>query len=293
MYQQLIPIIAPVGICALLGYGWARSGLPFDREFVTRMIMNIGTPCLVLRGMATLAVDSGTFLGVAGIAVLLLLASGVVGAVVLRAAGRPWRSFLPAVMFGNTGNLGLPLCLFAFGEAGLTLGVSFYLVGSVALFVAGPLVQGRQPPWRTLVATPINYAAAAGLALLITGTRLPAWLDNTVELLAGLAIPLMLLALGHSLGRFRLQRAGTAVLVAGLRLVAGFLLGLAVVTALGLTGTVRGVVLIQSAMPVAVFCFLLASRYDRDPDAVAAAVLVSTLASFVTLPLLLVLALGG
>ena len=293
MYQQLIPIIAPVAICALLGYAWARSGLPFDREFVTRMIMNIGTPCLVLRGMAALQTEPADFLSMAGLAVLILTSAGLIGALLLRLAGQPLRSFLPSVVFGNSGNLGLPLCLFAFGEQGLALGVGFYLVGSVSQFTLGPLFQGRQSPWRTLVTTPIIYAAGLGLVLLTTGTPLPLWLANTVELLAGLAIPLMLLALGHSLGRFRVHQAGIAVSVAALRLGIGFSLGLAVVSILDLQGVTRGVVLIQSSMPVAVFCFLLAARYDRDPEDVAAGILVSTLAAFVMLPLLLLFALDG
>jgi len=293
VYQQLIPIIAPVAICALLGYAWARSGLPFDREFVTRMIMNIGTPCLVLRGMAALQTEPADFLSMAGLAVLILTSAGLIGALLLRLAGQPLRSFLPSVVFGNSGNLGLPLCLFAFGEQGLALGVGFYLVGSVSQFTLGPLFQGRQSPWRTLVTTPIIYAAGLGLVLLTTGTPLPLWLANTVELLAGLAIPLMLLALGHSLGRFRVHQAGIAVSVAALRLGIGFSLGLAVVSILDLQGVTRGVVLIQSSMPVAVFCFLLAARYDRDPEDVAAGILVSTLAAFVMLPLLLLFALDG
>jgi predicted permease len=171
--------------------------------------------------------------------------------------------------------------------------VGFYLVGSVSQFTLGPLFQGRQSPWRTLVTTPIIYAAGLGIVLLTTGTPLPLWLANTVELLAGLAIPLMLLALGHSLGRFRVHQASIAVGVAALRLGIGFSLGLAAVSILDLHGVTRGVVLIQSSMPVAVFCFLLAARYDRDPEDVAAGILVSTLAAFVMLPLLLLFALDG
>ncbi len=293
MYQQLIPIIAPVLICAGFGFAWARLGLPFEREFVTRMIMNIGTPCLILRGMAGLEVEPESFLRVVGIAVVILSATAVIGGVVLRIAKQPLRSFLPSAVFGNAGNLGLPLCLFAFGEPGLVLGVAFYLVGSVTQFIFGPLFQGREAAWRILVTTPIIYAALFGLALLATDTAMPLWLANTVDLFAGLAIPLMLLALGYSLANFRVRRAGLATGLAVLRLGLGFGLGLAAVTLLDLEGTLRGVVLIQSSMPVAVFCFLLAARYDRDPDDVAASILVSTVAAFLLLPALLIFALGG
>ncbi len=293
MYQQLIPIIAPVLICAGFGFAWARLGLPFEREFVTRMIMNIGTPCLILRGMAGLEVEPQSFFSVVAIAAGILFTTGLIGALVLRLAGQPLRSFLPTVVFGNAGNLGLPLCLFAFGEPGLVLGVAFYLVGSVTQFVFGPLFQGRATAWRILVSTPIIYAAAFGLVLLATDTSMPLWLANTVDLFAGLAIPLMLLALGYSLANFRVRSAGLAAGLALMRLGLGFALGLATVTLLNLEGTLRGVILIQSSMPVAVFCFLLAARYERDPEEVAGAILVSTLAAFLLLPALLILALGG
>jgi len=293
VYEQLIPIIAPVLICAGFGFAWARLGLPFEREFVTRMIMNVGTPCLILRGMAGLEVEPESFLEVVGIATAILGSTAVIGGVILRVARQPLRSFLPSLVFGNAGNLGLPLCLFAFGEPGLVFGVAFYLVGSVTQFIFGPLFQGRAAAWRILLTTPIIYAALLGLVLLATDTAMPPWLDNTVELFAGLAIPLMLLALGFSLANFRVRRAGLATGLAALRLALGFGLGLTAVWLLELEGMLRGVVLIQSSMPVAVFCFLLAARYDRDPDDVAASILVSTVAAFLLLPALLIFALDG
>ena len=139
MYTQLIPIIVPVLLCALLGYGWARSGLPFEREFLTRIIMNIGSPCLILNGIVNLEFAPSDFALMIGTAVTILASCSLIGAVVLRLAGQPLRSFLPPVIFGNTGNLGLPLCLFAFGDEGLGLAVAVYLVYSVSQFIFGPL----------------------------------------------------------------------------------------------------------------------------------------------------------
>ncbi len=291
MYSQLIPILAPVFIVALLGYGWARLALPFDREFVTGIVMNIGVPCLILQGATGLDAEVSLFMSMLGYALLALVVCAVVGTVVLRALGQPLRSYLPPVAFGNAGNLGLPLCLFAFGPRGLGLAIGFYLVGSVAQFLVGPLFQGRKPVWRTLLSTPVNYAAVLGVALLSTGTALPAWLGNTMQLLAGMAIPLMLVALGHALGSFSLNRLRVATALALARLGLGLAVGLGIVWSFGLEGTERGVVLIESAMPVAVFNYLLAARYDRHPEEIAGAIVISTLLSFATLPLLLLVAL--
>ncbi|MSR09057.1 MAG: AEC family transporter [Gammaproteobacteria bacterium] len=291
MYAQLIPILAPVFIITLVGYGWARLGLTFQRDFLTGLVMNIGVPCLILNGTTHLETGAALFLSMMGFAVLALVSCAVVGSLVLRLLDQPLRSYLPPVAFGNAGNLGLPLCLFAFGKQGLGLAIGFYLVGSVSQFLVGPLFQGRKPVWRTLLATPVNYAVVLGVGLLATDTTLPLWVSNTVELLAGIAIPLMMLALGHALGSFKVQRLPIAAAIAAGRLGLGLAVGLIIAQVFGLTGIERGVVLVQSAMPVAVFNFLLAARYDRHPDDIAGAIVISTLVSFATLPVLLLLAL--
>ncbi len=292
MFQQLVPIIAPVVICAALGYAWARTGWPFEREFVTRIIMTVGAPCLILNGIANLAFEPADFATILAAAVTMLGICALIGGVALRLLGQPLRSFLPPVIFGNTGNLGLPLCLFAFGDEGLGLAVAVYLVYSVSQFVFGPLVQGREPAWRTLATTPMIYAALGGVVLLATGTPLPKALANTVNLLAGVAIPLMLLALGHSLASFRITRPGKSIAIATMRLALGFAVGVGVAELWGLEGTMRGVIIIESSMPLAVFNFLLAARYDRHPEDIAGAILISTLISFATMPLLILFALG-
>ncbi len=291
MYAQLIPILAPVFIITLLGYGWARLGVPFQRDFLTALVMNIGVPCLILNGTVHLEADAGLFLSMIGYALLALGTCALLGTLILRLLGLPLRSYLPPIAFGNAGNLGLPLCLFAFGKEGLGLAIGFYLVGSVSQFLVGPLFQGRQPVWRTLLTTPVNYAAALGVGLLAADATLPQWLSNTVELLAGVAIPLMMLALGHALGSFKVQRLPVAAGIAAGRLGLGLLVGYAITLAFGLTGIERGVVLVQSAMPVAVFNYLLAARYDRHPEDIAGAIVISTLVAFATLPALLLLAL--
>ena len=292
MYQQLIPIIAPVFVGVLVGWSWARLKLPFQREFLTNLVMNVGVPCLILQGTAGLRADASVFVSMLGYGVMILVICALIGALALRLLRQPLRSYLPPIAFGNAGNLGLPLCLFAFGEEGLGLAIGIYLVGSVAQFLIGPLFQGREPVWRTLLTTPVNYAAVIGVTLLGTGTAMPEWVANTVGLLAGMAIPLMLIALGHALGSFRIEHLSTSAVLGLSRLALGFAVGWLLTVAFGLTGTVRGVVIIESAMPVAVFCYLLAARYDRHPEDVAGAIVISTVVSFLTLPALLLFALS-
>ncbi|MBK6511719.1 MAG: AEC family transporter [Haliea sp.] len=135
--------------------------------------------------------------------------------------------------------------------------------------------------------SPVVYAGLLSVLLIAFDWQLPAWLQNTVSMLGNLSIPLMLLALGVSLAGINRKYALKALKLGSLRLLLGFGAGWLVAEILGLTGVLRGVLIIQATMPVAVFNYLLAVRYRKSPEEVAGAVMVSTLLSFATLPALL------
>ena len=292
MFSELVPVILPVLVCIAIGFGWAKSGVPFEREFVTRMAMHIAAPCLILGGIADLGGQALSFYLMIGIAFGLTAAMGLASALLLRVMGQPLRSFLPAAMNGNIGNLGLPLCLCAFGQEGLILAIGFYVVGCVVVFLGSPLIQGREVTWNILTRTPIIYATLASAFLLYWDIELPQALSNTFEILGGMLIPLMVISLGHALGTFGIVRPGLATAISLIRLILGFLFGVLVSELLNLEGIERGVVIVQATMPVAVFNYLLASRYDRHPDVVASSIVISTLISLLTLPLLLNFVMG-
>jgi len=285
--QQLIGILVPIFALAGIGAGWRLLNIPFDREFVTRVVMNIGTPCLILNTLLNLTLPLEQFTAILLAAVMVLLVVSVVAFGVVCGLGLPVRSFVPPLVFGNTGNTGLPLCLFAFGQDGLGLGIAFYIVGSSAQFIVAPLFQSARPAWRTLFTTPVIYAAVLGLGLMTADIAVPGWIERLIGLLAGLAIPLMMIAMGYSLAGFRVARLPTALGLGLTRLALGFGAGLAICTLLGLEGLVRNVVILQSAMPAAVFNYLLAARYNRHPEDVAGIVLVSSVIAAAALPLLL------
>jgi predicted permease len=288
---QLAAIIAPVFACAVIGYLWARLRRPFETEFVTALVTNIGTPCLVASTLTKLSVDIGTFGHMALGAFAVFATVGVIGAIGLRLAGLPYHSYLPAIMFSNSGNMGLPLCLFAFGDPGLALAIGFFAVSASLQFTVGVgLAAGTLSP-RRLARIPLLYAVAVSLALMMTGTPLPGWIANTVELLGGLTIPLMLIALGVSLARLRIASLKLSLAIALVRLLLGFAVGNLVAWVFGLDGMLAGVLILQSSMPVAVFNYLFAQVYRRAPEEVAGAVVLSTFLSFASLPLLLLLVL--
>ena len=286
MIAEVAAVLAPVFVMAALGYGWRLTGAPFDLPFVTRIIMYVAGPCLVFSSLSQLTLPLTQFWGMVGAMIVVTLAVAGVSAVLIFVLKLPQRSFLPALTLGNTGNLGLPLCLFAFGEEGLGLAVAIYVTNSLLQFTFVPLLHTRVSVLRTLFSTPMLYAAVAGLAVVLTDVSVPAWLGGTLEAIGALLIPLMLMALGNTVGGLKTHNLPRALGLGTARLAISFVVAVGVSYALGLSGVARGVLVLQGAMPAAVFSYLFAARYDRDADDIAGIVLVSTLLGALTLPLL-------
>jgi predicted permease len=284
---ELATIVAPVALIALLGFGWVKSRQPFDAAFVTALTFYVGGPALSLHSLSRLTLPIGDIVLMGGATLASLAFSGIAGAVVLRLLRLPVMPLLPSVMVPNTGNLGLPLALFAFGEQGLGLAVvTFALTSVVNNTVAQWMASGDASP-KVLLKSPVIYAVLIALALLLTATPLPRWIANTTQLLGAPTIPLMLMMLGVALAQMRIAALGRGLLLAVLRIVIGTLSGIGTAWLFGLDGIAAAVLILQASMPVAVVNYLFAQKYGTEPQSVAAAILVSTLLSLASVPLLL------
>jgi predicted permease len=283
---EVAAVLAPVFVMAGIGYAWRLSGAPFDMPFVTRIIMYAAGPCLVFTSLSQLTLPLSQFWEMVGAMIVVTLAVAAVSAVLIKILGLSQRSFLPALTLGNTGNLGLPLCLFAFGEEGLGLAVAIYVTNSLLQFTFVPLLHTRVSMVRTLFGTPMLWGAVAGLAVLLVEVDVPTWLATTLESIGNLLIPLMLMALGNTVGGLEAHNLPRAIGLGSARLIISFVVAVTASYALGLSGVAQGVLVLQGAMPAAVFSYLFAARYERDADDIAGIVLVSTLLGAVTLPLL-------
>jgi predicted permease len=240
----------------------------------------------VFSSLSQLTLPLTQFWGMVGAMIVVTLSVAVVSAALIKILGLSQRSFLPALTLGNTGNLGLPLCLFAFGEEGLGLAVAIYVTNSLLQFTFVPLLHTRVSMVRTVFGTPMLWGALAGLAVLLADVHVPPWFATTVESIGNLLIPLMLMALGNTIGGLKAHNVPRAVGLGSARLIISFVVAVGVSYALGLSGVAQGVLVLQGAMPAAVFSYLFAARYERDADDIAGIVLVSTLLGAVTLPLL-------
>ncbi|WP_452032147.1 AEC family transporter [Azospirillum palustre] len=287
LLSDAFAVLAPVFVVAALGYGWTRGKLPYDSAFITTFAINVSSPCLVFSALTRLHLSADVMGEMALAATLCMALTALASVPVLLASGLSLRVYVPAMAFPNAGNLGLPVCLFAFGENGLSLAVLFYAVMSVGQFTLGPALAAGRFDLGQMARTPTIYAVAAAVAIQLSGLPLPVWIGNTTTLLGNCAVPLMLFSLGVALSKLRLSGAVRALSMSAFRLAVGFAMGLLVAWAMGLTGAARGVVLVQSSMPVAVFNYLWALRYGNAPEDVAGMVLGSTAMAFVGLPALL------
>lgn len=296
MLLELWNVMAPVLIAIAIGFCWGRSRVPYAAEFVTRAVMNIGAPCLVVSAISQAEISGEGFAQVALAATVVLAGTAAVGALVIRLIGGDVRALLSPIVFPNTGNMGLPLCLFAFGEEGLALAVAFFMVQMTTLMTFGVAMMSRSDNgiWamtRDLLRQPLVHAIVIALLLLAGDVQLPVWVDSTLELLGAFTIPLMLLTLGVSLSSLSTSGWWHSLGLSVLRIGGGLAFAWLAASALGITGTARNVVLLQGMMPAAVFNYLLALKYDREPAAVAGIVVASTVMALLAVPVLLAIVL--
>lgn len=287
MLETLLPVTGPIMVCVLIGFIWKKFHWPYDTEMVTRLVMGVGAPCLIVSALTRSSVSKSSIEDMFWVTLVVVAGMLLAAALAIGLARQPLRTYLGPLVFPNTGNMGLPVCLFAFGEQGLVLAIAVFVMISLAHFTVGiALVSGRSV-LQEMLGNPIIYAIAIALVMLYGNIRLPLWGQNTVNLLGDMTIPLMLITLGVSLANMRIHNLSKSIYFALLRLIIGVGVGWTVSTAFGLSGIAKGVLILQSAMPVAVFNYLFAMRYGREPQVVAGMVVISTLLSFVLIPVLL------
>lgn len=287
MLATILTAIAPVIITALIGFGWTRVGRQFDTHALTALVTEIGTPCLVFSTFAKMTVPAGAFVATAAASLTILVGFLIVASLVLKLSGLSLRTYLPSMSFPNTGNLGIPLALYAFGPEGLAYAIVFVCFTSIMNFTIGQAIAAGTMSWRAIAKMPIIYAVVLGLAVTETGVALPPFLADTVSLLGSITVPLMLLMLGVSLGSLRVAAFPRAFMLSLLRIGMGVVLGFGITALFSLHGAARAAVIMQSSMPAAVFNYLFALRWNNQPEEVAGIVVVSTLVTIATTPILL------
>lgn len=282
----LVNVIVPVILIAGAGYLFARL-TKLDVAPLTRLSFYVLVPVLIFQSMLSSSISGGTVASV-GLFVLIvhgaLLVLGLVGA---RSAGWDADTSASAAMslsFTNCGNYGLPILLFAFGDAGFTLGVTYMVAHQVFQVLFGVSVASWKKGMRLgavlreVLSVPWLYAMILALAVRAFSVNLPVAVTRPIDLMAQAAIPLQLLVLGMALAQVRVGRLfRVAAPVSAAKLVVPPLLAWGACALLGLDGLLRAVLILEAGTPTAVNALILSLQYERRPDVTAAIVLLTTI----------------
>lgn len=296
---RLLPVfletVLPVFLVAGAGWGLARW-VDIDGRTLGRVLFYLATPALVFRSLYEMELESQAIQRTVLVALVVMVCTGALGWLVSWGLERRDRAAITLTSgISNNGNMGLPITLFAFGQPGLALATVYYVTSSFTTNTVGSVIAsaGSAPLSGALaqvVRVPVLYAAIGGLLLNHFQVQLPVPIYRAADLVAGAAVPLMLVLLGVQLRNvdFRQRRRGvwrsTAV-----RLLAAPLLAWGVCSLIGIDGLERNVLIVQASMPTAVITSVLATEYDTSPHLVATVILMTTLLSMGTLSLILTL----
>jgi len=281
-------VVAPVVLCVLVGFALAKFKLPYDNKMITMLVSNVGYPTLIIAHLSAGHVEFDAFLVMMAATVAAVACFGVIAFAFLSVVGLSRRGFLSPLMLNNVGNIGFPICALAFGAVGGAYAIAFLAVVLVGVFTIGMWLPMGKVTLGDLVRKPVIYAVIVALVLMATDTRLPTPIDRTFTILGGLAVPLLLLTLGHTLATLQTGALWRGCYLALFHLAMAGGVAFALVHLFGFTGVERGVFILMCMMPPSVATYLWVDMYDPDhaPD-VAGFILIATLLSVIVLPLVL------
>ena len=284
---QVLQTVAPVFILAGIGVVWVKMGWEYRVQFVTRLTMTLSVPALIFVSLMKTEIDPQALRDTALATVVTYIGVGLILLAALKALKLDLRTYLAPLSFGNTGNLGLPIALFAFGTVGFDFAVVIFAIMAILSFTIGVwVVSGGGSPV-SAIKEPMVWATILGGLFLINDWMLPTWSVNTLGLIGQIAIPVMLITLGVAVARLKPGAFGRAIWLS----VAKYIVCISVPVAIGmffsLPPVALGVLIVQVSTPVAVTSYMLAEKYNADADQVAGLVMVSTLMSIIVIPVLL------
>lgn len=283
----VLEIVSPVFLLAGVGFAWVKLGHEYRLQFVTRLSMTLAVPCLIFMSLVETDLDPSalTTLTLASLVAYGALSMVIMALVTLGRLNR--QTFAAPLIFGNTGNLGLPLALFAFGDIGLQYAVVVFAVMGILSFTFGIWLVAGSGSIGKVLGEPLVWATLLGALFLWQDWQLPRFAANTLGLIGQMAIPLMLITLGVAVARLSPRGFGRAILLSLVKLGLSVAIAWGTGLAFALDPVAFGILVLQVATPVAVTSYMLAEKYGADAEAVAGLVVVSTLMAIGALPLLL------
>ncbi len=288
--SHLVSVVLPIALIIAIGC-FAGRFLRLESQTLSQLTLYILSPALIIDSLyrTTLSLKSTVALVFAYFIASLLLyvvvwSIGKIGNLSLNFQ----KSLMATTLFSNNGNLGLPFVAFSLGSAGLERAIIYMIASSILMFGFGPaLLRGGGFDYglRLTLKLPLLWSIAAGLALRTLPFKIPFQLDSSIQQLGQAAIPLALIMLGIELADTSFRLGKKEALAAFIRLAIAPLIAYLVGRSVNLSTLDLQVLVIQSAMPTAVSTLVLVTEFGGDAAWVARTIVVSTIISFMTLPL--------
>ena len=287
LYLKLIDVLFPVFFVIGVGYYLGKKDPSFDTTFITNFAGNIGTPAMIFYTITTTGITLDIFIEYFIYALIMIGGFSLAGLLFLFILKKDIISELPPLILPNTGNMGVPICLFAYGTAGLGVASAIASVIILLHFTLNVLLAKKSFSFEILIKNVPIYAILASIAFLYFKWDVPGYIENTTFLLTYTTIFLVLMSLGIALSRLKVVSWTHASILGAVRVIIGPIIGFSLIKFLNLNGFFAGVLLIQSAMPSAVLTYLVGSMYSERKvvDNIASVIVSSTLMSFITIPI--------
>ena len=290
MVERVLGIILPVFSIIALGWLYGRRAKP-DMGWVNRISMNVLAPALIFSALASkdFDVEANKLLMLASVGVV--LGSGLLAWPFARLLHADYRTFIPPMMFNNCGNMGLPLAVLAYGQAGFSAMVALFTISNLLQFTLGVWMIDHHARFGSLLRNPMVWATFLGFGFALVHPPMPEWASVGIKMVGDALIPMMLLSLGVRLYEVRWSDWKLG-LVGGLVCpLTGIAIAALLAPLLALDPLQSGLLLIFGSLPPAVLNFMVAEQFNQEPAKVASIVLIGNVLSIVFVPLGLALAL--
>ena len=284
---NVFQISAPVFLLTAIGFVWVKLDIEYRVEFVTRLAMTLSLPCLIFVSLMNTQISPEILRAVSLAAIISYALVTIASFMLVKVLKLNVSTFLAPLIFGNTGNLGLPLAFFAFGTEGLSYAVVIFAIMATYNFTFGVWVISGGGSIVKATKEPLVWGTILGLIFLINNWKTPLFLTSTLELIGQMAIPLMLITLGVAIARLRLINISRALIITLTKFFICLVLSIIVGRYFQLEHIPFSVLLLQLTTPVAVTSYLLATKYDNGSDDIAGLVIISTMISAIYIPIIL------
>lgn len=266
-------VLVPVFALVALGFFYARR-FSADIQVANELNMRLFVPALIFDSLTQKNFDISAHPWILLAGVMVIFGSGLLSWPIARLSKQSVASFVPPMMFNNSGNMGLPVALLAFGVPGLQLALILFMVENLLHFTLGVRIVSGRMHFGEVFLNAVNVATVLGLIFSMQKIAVPEVVSIPLGMAGQVAIPLMLVSLGIRMSGFNRNLLSIGLLAGITRPLVGLASAALAIWLLPLDSFEQKLLIIFAAMPPAVLNYLFAEQYAQSPQAVASMVIV-------------------